>query len=817
MDIDFLYNRDLAPLEGLLQGVQRAGDFAVRGTLEIAMPRVEVDGVGILSFPVPQAQVGELIGEAERAPYGRGGATILDTSVRKVWQVAPDKVSIGGKSWQHSLEQVLSTVAEGLGCAGVRVSAELYKLLVYDEGGFFKAHRDTEKTDGMFGTLVIVLPSSHGGGELVVRHAGREVVLNLSGGDVSELTFAAFYSDCEHEVRRITAGNRVCLVYNLIQQRGGPGRHAPLTAPLYDAEVIGAAEIIERTFAGVGAPGKLAWLLKHQYSPAGLSFNGLKGEDAARVQVLQRAAERAQCAFHLGLVHLQESGSAESYYDPYYDRHSRWNRYDEERDEEDVSSSDYEVIEIIDSIQYLDQWVSHENRAVDFGPIPLEEGEALPAGALDDEEPDEQRLMEATGNEGATFERSYRRAAAVIWPLDRFADVLLQAGVGAVLPYLEGRVRECVASSASETQRERVVSLAGRITAAWHESSGYLEYGFRPKEGDRGQMITLLGRLGDAALLERFVGQVVPRDYDGSENEALATNVRMLGPRKVGELLSNVACENMPRLHNECVNLLSRLVDEHGREEGWTPALWEVAAAIVDALPDLLTRPDAGVLGDWRRFHEAKAVDSAMVAGLLDTLAALDAKSLRDTASAAIAGNVDAFDPRTVVVPALESLRQLQGDRSHEDTDFARLWQHAAEFLLARSEFPPEPPKDWAQEVTLSCGCQDCRELQAFAQDPAEQVHRFRVRTDRRAHLHNTIKSKGLDMTHVTERKGSPYTLVCTKTLRTFEKQCGQQSEDVAALTRLSELVSAEAGAFSVHVERIAAANRRAPRPFSPT
>jgi hypothetical protein len=32
----------------------------------------------------------------------------------------------------------------------------------------------------------------------------------------------------------------------------------------------------------------------------------------------------------------------------------------------------------------------------------------LPAGALDDEPPDTQRLTEASGNEGASFERSYQ-------------------------------------------------------------------------------------------------------------------------------------------------------------------------------------------------------------------------------------------------------------------------------------------------------------------------------------------------------------------------------------------------------------------------
>jgi hypothetical protein len=50
-----------------------------------------------------------------------------------------------------------------LGCGDASVSVELYKLLVYDRDGFFLAHRDTEKTDGMFGTLVVTLPSKYCG------------------------------------------------------------------------------------------------------------------------------------------------------------------------------------------------------------------------------------------------------------------------------------------------------------------------------------------------------------------------------------------------------------------------------------------------------------------------------------------------------------------------------------------------------------------------------------------------------------------------------------------------------------------------------
>src|SRR3954447_21900385 len=88
----------------------------------------------------------------------------------------------------------LARVAEGLG-VDAPITAEFYKLLLYDEGSFFVGHRDTEKAPGMFATLVVALPSSFAGGELVVRHKGREVRLDLRCDDPAEAAFAAFYAD----------------------------------------------------------------------------------------------------------------------------------------------------------------------------------------------------------------------------------------------------------------------------------------------------------------------------------------------------------------------------------------------------------------------------------------------------------------------------------------------------------------------------------------------------------------------------------------------------------------------------------------------
>ena len=73
-------------------------------------------------------------------------------------------------------------------------------MLLYEEGGHFKKHRDTEKEANMFGTLVVALPSQHEGGDLVATHCGKEVRFVTGGPDSGDadlgLKVAVFYADC---------------------------------------------------------------------------------------------------------------------------------------------------------------------------------------------------------------------------------------------------------------------------------------------------------------------------------------------------------------------------------------------------------------------------------------------------------------------------------------------------------------------------------------------------------------------------------------------------------------------------------------------
>jgi len=100
-------------------------------------------------------------------------------------------------------------------------------LLCLGKGSFFKPHVDTPRSNKMFGSLVVVFPSPHEGGALLLRHRNYEWTFD-SGKALAAakneplIGYVAFFSDIEHEVALVTSGHRITLTYNLYFDDGGP-------------------------------------------------------------------------------------------------------------------------------------------------------------------------------------------------------------------------------------------------------------------------------------------------------------------------------------------------------------------------------------------------------------------------------------------------------------------------------------------------------------------------------------------------------------------------------------------------------------------
>jgi hypothetical protein len=555
-------------------------------------------------------------------------------------------------------------------------------------------------------------------------------------------------------------------------------------APEYETQITEAAAILDRFLIASTAPTKIAWLLEHQYSPASVSFSALKGADAARAGVLMQAAARARCAAHLGIVHIGESGAAEPDYHEYSYR-SRWNQY---RDHEDQDHGELEAdadegenftaVTVDDSWQFIDEWRDTEDAAVGFGPIPLGDGELLPKGALDGEPPDKKRLTEASGNEGASYERSYHRVALVLWLTEQYAEVLLQAGVVAALPYLKRLI------AGGKESRPEALALAKRMVDAWQGESRRRVYyaggANRPEASHRIEMMSALEKLEADILLERFITDTLTPCYDGSENKGLISSVSVLGDTRAKAVFAGLISARMSNRPEECTELLLTL------SEGHSHGFQEVAEAAIAVLDRIGIRDRESEVNDWEAEDRRRSISPQFLVNLLEALQRFRKAALCDAAAEKIAARPETFKPVALVVPALEQIYATrQSKAAAADSSFVHLWTNSALFLLQRSEFPPEPPADWRLEVKLSCSCPDCRELQAFSLDPLEGIHRFRVKKERRQHVHNMIDKHRLDMTHITERVGSPQTLVCTKDRRTFNRRMKEYKNEIDAMRSL--------------------------------
>ena len=765
-------------LAKIIPAIRCHGDFYATGNSEIVMPNLEVDGVGRIALPLLPVQAEQLVAIAARAPYGRGEATLVNTDVRRTWQIDADRIHLTGQSWSGTLDTIVGKAAAGLGVTGP-VTAELYKLLVYDTGSFFVEHRDTEKIPGMFASLVVALPSASSGGELIVRHRGREVCLDLGCSDSAAVSFAAFYADCVHEVRPVTSGFRLVLIYNLART----GRRQPSVPPAYESEQSAITALLRRWVANRDSPDdtspeKLIYPLEHAYTPAELAFAALKNADAAAAGVLVRSADEADCDLHLALVSVDESGSAE--YSGYSSRRrSRWyrDRYDDD-DGEDACNDDFEIGEIIERTLTVSEWRRPDDSKAAIHALPFEESELCPPGSFDGLEPDEQHFHEATGNEGASFERTYRRAAFVLWPRARRLAVINQAGLGVTLPYLADLAGRWARSERSQESPlwSDAHTLAGYMLRGWPASRSACG----SWDADRVvAMLESLIQLRDVTHIDACLTDIpVKWLYHGNENEALVRAAGLLPPDRAAELIEPIIARNAQMRPGACAGLLAQM----GTRLAGSPALLHPAATmVVETLMGLRVSPSRPGYLQW-----PDAVEPALIDDLLTALERIDAPLLAGQVVEHVLGNPASFEMDAIVIPAALALTARA--QTATIASVRRLRAACLTHLRSRIAQPLAPPADFARANTLGCGCVHCTELGRFLVDPERKEWVFKAAEGSRSHVEQSIRQYGCDVDCATSRAGRPYSLICRKNEASYKRRVRQRKDDLHHLARLEAI-----------------------------
>ncbi|KAI1029018.1 hypothetical protein LB505_009256 [Fusarium chuoi] len=324
---------DSSPLDGLLSAVSSALDkragkdiFAIGGSIgddgdssnasasrsvTIRWDNKDQGHTRTLKLPlgedaVAQAGFTTLLADCQPATFGIGSQEVLDEEYRKAGKMNTEDFCTNFNPYEHGIVDTINQVlaqASVTDARGLGVKAELYKLNVYSgPSGKFKPHVDTPRSDRQMGSLVVSLPVEHKGGQLAVRHGGREIVFDWAPKSADAIQWAAFFSDCEHEVLQVTEGHRVTLTYNLFWTNYGPASMSGNLQAL-DQESLHFFSALEKLLENkhLMKEGLVGFSCTHAYPHTSKSSTNnlhhmLKGIDMVVYQALKRILGTAEVA-----------------------------------------------------------------------------------------------------------------------------------------------------------------------------------------------------------------------------------------------------------------------------------------------------------------------------------------------------------------------------------------------------------------------------------------------------------------------------------------------------------------------------------------
>ena len=543
----------------------------------------------------------------------------------------------------------------------------------------------------------------------------------------------------------------------------------------------------------------LAITLDHRYTQDGLTVDRLKGTDRARAEVLFAAAEQADCVAHLALLTLWQNGSAEGGYDDYGYGYGRGRYYsksyddedeDDEDDDDDVAGeSPYIMGEVFDESLTADHWSDQQGNKLLLGEMSLHENEIVSVIRPKDWEASREDFEGYTGNAGMTLERWYHRAAIVIWPRAQQFDVLCKAGTESSIAGLQVMTQRLPQASKSQREplRQECITFANAIINSWQvdRDMRFSYSAFQKLETvDRNLFPALLSELGDANLVRNFISRVMSRDGKVQFDKSLLKFCQQQGweqfESELASLFEFATIDLLPRN----ADLMEQLCVRRDKN----PERIRVCTKLVDkAVAQLIAcDQETAPANNWRS-RELKR--SGILVSLAQAMLAIGAdKPLRTLVDHALnsPSQYDLTDAHLAAIFSLESQIAKLSSPSAAITHWLEACQRE---LTNRTATAPQPPADFRREHKLPCKCADCRTLSTFLADPDKKEIRLPLAQLRRQHLHQAIDGNRCDLTHVTERRGRPYTLVCTKTTASHQAARQIYDRDSKNLTRLLALI----------------------------
>jgi hypothetical protein len=728
-------------IKSVLNEIPSSGSFCSNHEGKFVFPGLELDGLGELSYPINEIQVKSIIEIAHKAHFGKGFETVFDENVRSAWEIDANKIKFNGTQWDSFLKSALQAIKPDLGIEKYEVSAHLYKMLIYEKGDFFLAHKDTEKEKGMFGTLIIGLPSKYKGGELFVRFDGKEETVNFSDASANnKIPYVAFYADCDHEIKPITEGYRVCLVYNLVQKN----TENEIQLESLKTYVNKLKNILISEENDTFLSPKIV-LLGHQYTPENFSKDSLKLDDRVKAEVILNAAEESGYYAKMCLVTSCVQGAPEvGSYDWGYD--------------EDDGDEDSMMGEVYDEWIDIKNWSENEETPA-LRKLDVEEEDLIATFNLTDGEPILKDYEGYMGNYGPDLTHWYHYAAIVIWPKKHHLELLLKQSVENQLEWLEYYNKKRKSLNAEEIAVcEKIVN--SELTVNHFRNSnpipynavidwyiGYDDVACFNKLGYR-SLLSLFSKIDEfhwVQLIEKYPSADLSFVFSTAGKTNDITNVSHI--LSILNTLSESSQDNSSFIQEQLQQLPSYFT--------------EIISLAGNNIALVNNSSLANLLQTEERFPQSEVWKNDIINLLCQHK-----------------------DRKFINFVLIQTLM-----KSKIKTSFLTSLMDFCEVNLSdRVQNKPQAPSNWTRILIDDSYNKKCWNiLKDFLASPDQEIFDYRKNQQERTEMENAIRNTEVDLKTETIKIGSPHTLRITKTQASFEKKLKEWKEDENLLHRFLE------------------------------
>ena len=715
-----------------LKDVKGAGKFVTAHSVPFVFPGLEVEGIGELAYPINELQAKALISMAHKAPFGKGSQTILDNAVRSAWEINREQLRFRGDQWEKFRDKMLAAIKSDMGIENYAIAAHLYKMLIYEKGDFFLRHKDTEKEKGMFGTLTVVLPGRHRGGELVVSFDDKEEVVDFAKDSSNyKISYAAFYADCDHEVKPVESGYRVCLVYNLVQE--GTGKKVELVT--VEKHVNQLANIFDEE-EHVDHARPYIVLLGHQYTPENFSEQSLKLNDRHKADILMRAAKKQGFYAKMCLVTSYLAGMPEG-----------GGGYED-------ADEDAAMEEVYEESLGIEYWVESEVPALNE--VVFEEEDLIASFELKDGEPIVKESTGYMGNYGPDLMHWYHYAAIVIWSPALNAKLLPLQNADSQLQWVDYFNKNHREASTAETGALELIL-----------STGLNKNNSRQKTNCNPIADRVIDKKDETFFLRlpETLSQFYLENISADHWLKLIAFLPLTESVKLFEILTLKITQ--PVFAHLLAVLRSLIVIGQQRQivTGQMAKFPHYLSEIFKGTGDKKPPIKQEVLNDVFYLEQHLPQEEVWLNQMTAIITALDKREYFN----------HVLSPAVLALPTLTSLayKVLVSCRQHVEH---------------RVNNKPQPPRDWSRQVPVGAGDQkQWQILKEFLESSNQQSFDYRAAQNERNAMDQAIRSVVIDLKTETIKKGSPHTLRITKTEAAYHRQLKEWKEDVLLLEQLNE------------------------------